>query len=168
MSLKTLVALAAVAPLMTACISMSRSEAVAPMAADIARDGRVDTVTLTNTVDADVGTDFKSIFESEVKAKLDACAQGSRPLTLEATVSSYSRTNPVITTVLVGRNRIRGEAVLKDAATGAEVGRYKIGKTIVGGRVAIVEMGPARKQLSEAFGDEVCKQAFAKEAAPAG
>lgn len=165
MSVKTLIAVAAAAPLMTACISMSRSEAVAPVAADIAREGRVETVSLTNTVDADVGPDFKSIFESEVKAKLDACAQGSRPLTLEASVNSYSRTNPVITTVLIGRNRIRGEAVLKDAATGAEVGRYRIGKTIVGGRVAIVEMGPARKQLSEAFGDEVCKQAFAKETA---
>lgn len=167
MSWKTLAALAAALPLTSACVSLSRSEAVSPVAADIARDGRVETVTLTNTVDADVGPDFKSIFESEVKAKLDACATGGRALTLEATVSSYSRTNPVITTVLVGRNRIRGEAVLKDAATGAEVGRYRIGKTIVGGRVAIVEMGPARKQLSEAFGDEVCKQAFAKAAQPA-
>lgn len=168
MALKTLAALLAAAPLISGCISLSRSEAVAPVTAEVSRDGRVETVNLTNTVDADVGPDFKSIFESEVKAKLDACATGDRPLILDATVGSYSRTNPVITTLLVGRNRIRGEAVLKDAATGAELGRYKIGKTIVGGRVAIVEMGPARKQLSEAFGDEVCKQAFSKEKPAAG
>lgn len=163
MSLKTLLVLAAATPLLAGCISMSRSETMQSAGASVASDGRVDQVTLTNMVAADVGDDFKSIFETEVKAKLDACAQGSRPLRLEATVNTYSKTNPVITTLLVGRNKIRGEATLKDAATGAVVGRYKIGKTIVGGRIAIIEMGPARKQLSEAFGDEVCKQAFAAE-----
>lgn len=168
MSLKTLLVLSAAGPLLAGCISLSRSETTQAAGPEVARDGRVEQVTLTNTVAADVGEDFKSIFETEVKAKLDACAQGARPLRLEATVNTYSKTNPVITTLLVGRNKIRGEATLTDVSTGAVVGRYKIGKTIVGGRIAIVEMGPARKQLSEAFGDEVCKQAFPKEAQPAG
>lgn len=147
---------------LSGCISMSRSSTMQAAGADWASGGRVEQVRLTNSVAADVGDDFKSIFETEVKQQLDRCATGSRPLRLDATISSYSRTNPVITTLLVGRNRIRGEATLTDATSGQVVGRYNIGKTIVGGRIAIVKMGPARKQLSQAFGDEICRQAFGK------
>src|SRR5678815_910919 len=91
-----------------------------------------------------VGADFQSIFAAQVKSKLDACAQGPRPLRLEARVTEYFRTHPVFTTLLVGRNRIRGVAVLTDIGTGREVGRYKIGKTIIGGRFGIIAMGPAQ------------------------
>lgn len=150
------------------CVSLSRSSTVQTASANWVSEGRVEEVRLTNTVAADVGEDFKAIFEREVKQQLDRCATGSRPLRLDATVGSYSRTNPVITTLLAGRNRIRGTAILTDPANGQIVGRYDIGKTIVGGRIAILKMGPARKQLSEAFGDEVCRQAFGKGARPGG
>ena len=75
-------------------------------------------------------------------------------------MTEYFRTNPVFTALLVGRNRIRGTAVLTDVQTGRVVGRYRIGKTIIGGRFGILAMGPAQTQLSAAFGDEVCRQAF--------
>jgi len=37
---------------------------------------------------------------------------------------------------------------------------YQIGHTVVGGRVAILKMGEAEEQLSDAFGQELCQQAF--------
>lgn len=144
------------------CVSMSRSSADAPLAADIARDGRVSEVRVDYApVSQKVGDDFSAIFTAQVQRKLDRCADGARPLRLDARVTEYFRTNPVFTTLLVGRNRIRGVAVLTDVQTGREVGRYRIGKTIIGGRMGVIAMGPAQTQLSAAFGDELCRQAFA-------
>ena len=159
----TLAALAVAAASMSGCVSMSRSSAVSAVSADWTRDGRVVEVRLTGNAQQErVATDFQTIFERRVQSKLDGCAPGQRPLRLEATVDQYYRSNPVITTLVAGRNRIRGTATLIDTATGQTVGRYNIGKTIVGGRIGIIAMGPAQTQLSDAFGDEVCKQAFGR------
>ena len=86
-----------------------------------------------------------------MKAKLDACARGTRPLVLEASIERFDKADPVITTVIAGANVLRGSARLVDAATGQVAADYKVGKTIVGGRFAIVVMGQA---------EELCKQAF--------
>lgn len=142
------------------CMSMSRSETVSPLSADWASNGRVEQIVLTKA-DLKVTPEFDGIFQSHVKAKLDACARGTRPLRLEARIDRLDKANPVITTVVAGANVLRGEARLVDIATGQVVADYKVGQTIVGGRFAIVVMGQAEEQLSDAFGDELCKQAFA-------
>ena len=112
--------------------------------------------------DLKVTAEFDQIFKAHVKAKLDVCAKGVRPLRLEAKVDRLDKANPVLTTVVAGANVLRGEARLVDIATGQVVADYKVGQTIVGGRFAIVVMGQAEEQLSDAFGDELCKQAFPK------
>lgn len=142
------------------CVSMSRSEAVSPLSSDWASSGRVTEITLTKA-ELKVTPEFDGIFQSRVKAKLDACAKGTRPLRLEAKIDRLDKANPVITTVVAGANVLRGEARLVDVSTGKVVADYKVGKTVVGGRFAIVVMGEAEEQLSDAFGDELCKQAFA-------
>jgi hypothetical protein len=157
-----LVAVACAAFALGGCVSMSRSSAELAAPLDVAREGRVEVVNLDYaTVMQKVGGDFATIFTAQVKKQLDRCATGSRPLRLDASVTQYFRTHPLFTAALVGRNRIRGTAVLTDVQTGRVVGRYRIGKTIIGGRFGIVAMGPAQTQLSAAFGDEVCRQAFA-------
>lgn len=142
------------------CVSMSRSEAIAPLASDWARDARIETVNVSHS-GLKVTPEFDDIFQQRVKSKLDGCAKGSRPLRLEATLDRLDKANPVTTTLVAGANVLRGSARLVDAATGEVVADYKVGKTIVGGRFAIVVMGQAEEQLSDAFGDELCKQAFA-------
>ena len=142
------------------CVSMSRSSPVTSLSADWAREGRVDQVVVTRGPDLKLTPEFDEIFKSHVKAKLDACAKGSRPLRLEAKIDRLDKANPVMTTVVAGANVLRGEARLVDVATGQVVADYKVGKTIVGGRFAIIVMGQAEEQLSDAFGDEMCKQAF--------
>ncbi|MES2894851.1 MAG: hypothetical protein V4759_02380 [Pseudomonadota bacterium] len=152
-------ALAGVAVCLSGCMSMSRSETVSALSTDWTANGRVDEITLTKG-DLKVTPQFDDIFKAKVKAKLDACAKGTRPLRLEAMIDRLDKANPVMTTVVAGANVLRGEARLVDIATGKVVADYKVGQTIVGGRFAIVVMGEAEEQLSEAFGDELCKQAF--------
>lgn len=146
---------------LSACVSMSRSEAVSPLPADLAANSRVAEVRLTRSQDLKVTEQFDDIFKSRVQAKLAECAKGARPLRLEAELERLDKANPVVTAVVAGSNVLRGSARLVDIATGQVVADYKVGKTIVGGRFAVVVMGEAEEQLSDAFGDELCKQAFA-------
>lgn len=142
------------------CVSMSRSSTVSSLSADWTREGRVDEIVVARGPGLKLTPQFDGIFQNHVKAKLDSCAKGSRPLRLEAKIDRLDKANPVITTVVAGANILRGEAKLVDIATGRTVADYKVGKTIVGGRFAIIVMGQAEEQLSDAFGDEMCKQAF--------
>ena len=148
------------------CVSLSRSAAVAPTPGDLAATGRVTEIVLTSTPGS-VSPQFPEIFRSRVQAKLDACATGARPLRLEATVERLSKTNPVVTAVVAGANVLRATARLQDVETGAFAGEYQIGQTVVGGRVAVIVMAEAEEQMSDAFGDELCKQVFARTAVPA-
>jgi hypothetical protein len=159
-------AVPACALLLTGCVGMSRSSAVAPLAADIAAAGRIDSVTLARPADLKVTGEFDAIFKARVKAKTDACATGARPLRLEASVQRLDKANVAMTAVIGGANVLRGQAKLIDVATGKTVGDYNIGKTIVGGRVGVIEMAQAEEQLSDAFGEELCAQAFPKAPAP--
>ncbi|MFC3079396.1 hypothetical protein ACFODL_14960 [Phenylobacterium terrae] len=158
MKLHLALALAAVA--LSGCVSMSRSEAVAPLSADLAQGSRVSEIRLTRSDALTVTPGFDDIFKSRVQARLDACATGARPLRLEAELERLDKANPVVTAVVAGSNVLRGSARLVDVATGKVVADYKVGKTIVGGRFAVVVMGEAEEQLSDAFGEELCKQAF--------
>ena len=153
-----IVAVAAVG--LSGCMSMSRSSTVSPLSADWTKGGRVESIDLTRSADLKVTPAFDELFKSHVKAKLDACATGQRPLRLVAKLDRFEKANPVMTTVVAGANVLRGEAQLVDVATGQVVADYKVGKTIVGGRFAIVVMGQAEEQMSDAFGEELCKQAF--------
>jgi hypothetical protein len=145
---------------LSACVGMSRSQAVAPLAVDWARDSHVESITLQHA-GLKVRPAFDAIFQQRVKAKLDRCARGGRPLRLEARLDRLDKAHPLAAVLVGGANVLRGSARLVDVATGQVVGDYKVGKTIVGSRFAILVMAEAEEQLSDAFGDELCKQAFA-------
>lgn len=142
------------------CVSMSRSSPVAELPEDWAAQGRVSEIVL-STADIKVSPDFEQTFKTRVQAKLDQCARGSRPLRLEASVSRLDKANVLLTAIIGGANVLRGEARLVDVATGTTVGSYNLGETIVGARVAVVVMAEAEEQLSDAFGKQLCEQAFA-------
>ena len=103
------------------CVSLSRSAAVEPLAADVARSGRVDEVVLAGAPST-VSPEFEAIFRQRVKAKLDGCAKGERALRLEAKVDRLRKTNPVVTAVVAGANVLRGSARLADVEPGPPAG----------------------------------------------
>lgn len=145
---------------LTGCVSMSRSSAVDALPADVAANAKVTEIKLVTGPDVKVTPQFEALFQKHVQAKLDACFKGQRPVRLEAEVVRLSKANPVLTAVVAGSNVLRGTAKLVDIQTGATVADYKVGQTVVGGRFAVVVMAEAEEQLSDAFGDELCKQAF--------
>jgi hypothetical protein len=101
------------------------------------------------------------VFKARVKAELATCAKGSKPLRLEASLSRLDKTNPAVTLVLGGgRSAVKGHATLIDEASGKTVGEYEIGQTVFGTRLATVQMLQPEKQMADAFGQEVCLQAF--------
>ena len=164
MSAQRLAVIFAAAGLLSGCVNLSRSAAVAELPTELARDGRVEEVVLTQAPPT-VSPEFADLFRQRVKAKLDGCATGTRPLRLEASVERLTRTNPVVTAVVAGANVLRGTARLVDVATGEPAGEYQIGSTVVGGRIAVIRMAEAEEQMSDAFGQELCRQAFGTSAA---
>lgn len=159
MTRTALLALAVGAVCLSGCVSMSRSSPVQALPDDWASNARVDEIAITRG-DIKVSPQFDETFKARVKAKLDACATGVRPLRLEASVSRLDKANVVMTAVIGGANVLRGEARLVDITTGQAVATYNVGETIVGSRVAVFVMAEAEEQLSDAYGDQLCQQAF--------
>ena len=145
---------------LTACVSLSRSAATAPLPPDLAGGARVGEIRLSTADDLALTPEFPDIFAQGVQARLDACAVGGRALRLEARIDRLDKANPVQTAVIGDANVLRGSARLVDPATGRTVGEYQIGRTVVGGRVAVIQMAEAEEQMSDAFGQELCEQAF--------
>jgi len=149
----------AIAPL-SACVGLSRSEVVTPLAAADAASYRINEVRLAVEPEIRTTAEFDSIFRERVQEELNQCASGTRPLRLEASINRLDRANPVQVAVIGGANVLRGHARLVDPATGRVVGEYDIGRTVIGARVAVFEMAESEEQLSTAFGRELCEQAF--------
>ena len=160
---KTLFATAAavvVSAALSGCMSLSRSSAVTPMAAGEANHLKVTEIKLTVSDAVKVSPKFDGIFREHVQAKLDKCLAGDRPVRLEAKVDRLDKSNAVMTAIVAGANVLRGSARLVDVGSGAVVADYQVGQTVVGRSVAVVVMAKAEEQLSDGFGDELCRQAF--------
>jgi hypothetical protein len=151
---------AACALALSGCVSLSRSSSVAALPPDAAAHARITEIKLATAPGLKVSPHFVDTFRQHVQAKLDACAKGDRPVRLEAQVDRLDKSNAVMTAIVVGSNVLRGSARLVDIGSGQEVANYKIGRTVVGRSVAVVVMAKAEEQLSDGFGDELCKQAF--------
>ena len=144
---------------LSACVGLSRSTAVTPVSE--AASYRIQSVRLVVDPEIETTADFDEIFRERVQAALDRCAVGSRPLRLDAAISRLDRANPVQVAIIGGANVLRGSARLVEPSTGRVVGEYEIGHTVIGARVAVFEMAESEEQLSTAFGEELCDQAFA-------
>ena len=150
--------LAGCALALAGCMHMSRSATVTALPAGDAAQLKVAEIKVTVGDGVKVTPQFPDIFRQHVQAKLDACAAGQRPVRLEAQVDRLDKSNAVLTAVVAGANVLRGSAKLVDVATGQTVADYTVGQTVVGGRFAVVVMAEAEEQLSDGFGDELCKQ----------
>lgn len=146
--------------LLGACASGNGTAAIQALPSSLAAGARVASVNVSNVPQTGVSADFESVFESSVQNKLNACAQGSEPLTLDVSLDGFDRANPTMTWLLADQNAIAGTARLKNAA-GAVVGEYRIRRTFTAsGLIGVAMMSQAEDQMSQAFGDELCKQAF--------
>ncbi|HEV7384008.1 MAG TPA: lipoprotein [Phenylobacterium sp.] len=153
---------AGAALLLSGCMSLSRSSTVTALPTADASQLKVSEIKLTVADGVKVSPKFEDIFRQHVQAKLDACAKGERPVRLEAKVDRLDKSNAVMTAIVAGANVLRGSARLVDVGSGAVVADYQVGQTVVGRSVAVVVMAKAEEQLSDGFGDELCKQAFPK------
>jgi len=159
MNAAKMAALLGLAAMASGCVSLSRSAAVEDLPKDWKAQSRVAEVRLTRG-ELKVTDGFDTLFKQRVQAKLDGCAKGQRPLRLEVKLDRFDKANPAMTALVGGANVLRSQARLVDVRTGKVVGNYAIGKTIVGSRLAVIKMGEAEEQLSDAFGEELCAQAF--------
>ncbi|HEX8570607.1 MAG TPA: hypothetical protein VF699_11910 [Caulobacteraceae bacterium] len=157
--IRTGLSVAAAALMLSGCLNLSRTAIVASAPAAVVRDGRVERIVLA-AKDIGARPELEAIFQQRVKAKLERCATGATPLRLEAVLDRVDKTNPVVTALLFGANVLRGAATLVREDTGEVVGQYQIGRTIVGRGPAAIAMAEAEEQLSDAYGEELCKAAF--------
>jgi hypothetical protein len=151
---------AAAALALSACMSLSRSSTLTALPAGEAARLKVTEIRLTVSDAVKVSPKFDEIFREHVQAKLDKCATGEQPVRLEAKVDRLDKSNAVLTAIVAGSNVLRGSAKLVDVSSGAVIGDYQVGQTVVGRSVAVVVMAKAEEQLSDGFGEELCKQAF--------
>jgi len=154
------VALAA-ALMVSACASGSGSSVIQPLPADLVSNARIASVSVIGIPEQGVSDEFETIFETRVQSQLNECAGGTQPLTVEISLDTFDRANPAMTWLIADQNEIAGIARLSDAS-GNLVGEYLIKRAFVAsGLVGIALMAQAEEQMSNAFGEELCKQAFA-------
>jgi len=144
--------------LLAGCASASGTSALRPLAAELTAGARVAEVRL---AEGGPGSqEFRRLFQSRVQDRLDRCATGSTPLVLEVVLDEFRPANVLMAALIPAQSRIDGTARLRDSA-GVVVGEFRIRRSLTaGGVVGATLAAQAETAMSEAFGDEVCKQAF--------
>jgi hypothetical protein len=107
--------------------------------------------------------DFSETFSDEVREELTLCATGPRRLDLRVHLDDLRRGSR-LDEVLGGGSaqHLTGLAEFVDRASGAVVGRYPISvSTAIQGRLAAA-VADRQMVVSEAFGRELCRQAFGR------
>ncbi|WP_296819022.1 hypothetical protein [Brevundimonas sp.] len=145
--------------LLCACQTSTGSAPVSPLPAALAGGSHISAVQLQNAPQG-VSTTFRSEFEEGLLTRLGRCATGSTPLTVSVTLDGYNAANPALALFAPSTSQISGVARVLDAE-GIEVGRYRIRRTFTMGGIggAIAATG-AESTMIDAFGDELCEQAF--------
>lgn len=154
----TMIILAVGAVASAGCASSSGTRATRDLTADLASSGRVTAVSVAN---GGPGSEtFREAFASRVQERLNGCAQGSTPLKAEITLDSFQPASVVMAALIPAQSRIGGTTRLIDADD-VTVGEYRIQRSLTaGGVVGATLAATAETQMSNAFGDELCKQAF--------
>jgi hypothetical protein len=145
--------------LLAGCTTSGGSGAVSALSSELRAGGRVTSVTLQASPD-NTSDGFLQTFQSNVQRKLDECATGTTPLTLTVTLDKYSGANMALAMLVPAQSEISGVARLTDAS-GRQVGEYRVRRTLTaGGVVGMAMAASAEGNMSSAFGEELCKQAF--------
>lgn len=148
--------------LLAGCESARGSSVIQPLATHLVSGARVTSVQFTGRQAQGVGDQFRSQFSRVVQNRLNDCARGETPLTLDVTVDNFEGANPGLALLFPSQSRISGTARLRDAS-GTVVGQYRIERSLtVGGLAGALMASQALDNMSGAFGDEVCKKAFGR------
>lgn len=146
--------------LLAGCVSGKGSAAVHPLSAGLSAGSRVTAVRVSHDATPGVDQAFRDRFAEVVQGRLDHCATGSTPLTVEVSLDGFEGANPGMALLFPSQSRISGTARMRDAS-GAVVGEYRIQRSLtIGGLAGAWAASTATSTMSGAFGDELCKQAF--------
>jgi len=149
-----------VAASLSGCVSSGGADTIKAIASDVSSNAYVKDISV-EAPPGVTGPDFKTVFVSRVGDKLKACAKGARPLRLAVEITEFKRANAAATVLVGSSNRIRGSAKLYSLEDNALVADYDINRSVGGGGlVAMAAMAQADEQMSNAFGEELCKRAF--------
>lgn len=119
----------------------------------------VTSVELANTP-VGVSVRFDEEFEAGVLGALQTCSVGQTPVTVRVTIDGYNAANPALALFAPAQSQISGVARLFDAS-GAEIGSYRIRRSFTMGGIAGAAVATgAETMMINAFGDELCEQAF--------
>jgi len=142
------------------CVSSGGGDTVKQIASNVSTSSYVDKIVLVSAPH-NVSTTFPATFTEKVKSKLDRCATGKAPLRLEVMIIEFHQSNPAMTVLVGSSNLIKGTARLIDPATDAVVADYDVTRSVgAGGLLGAAIMADGESQMSDAFGDELCKRAF--------
>jgi hypothetical protein len=162
MNIRSSVLLLAIAAVVSGCAASS-SEVVKPLPEALAKNGFVQTVDI-KAVPANVSPDFQATLLAGLQNTTKACATGAQPLRLEVNVVQFKAQNAAATILIGDSNLIKGSARLVDPASNEVVGDYEITRSIGGGGIfAALAMAGPESSMSDAFAQEICKQAFGRD-----
>lgn len=147
--------------LLAGCAS-SKTEAV--MGLDAAR---AKTVALGEVVVTDqTGGNNASLVETmttAIREKVSKCATGTSPTRFEVTVTELKGQNGAMTMLLASSSRARGKVKMIDMSSGATIGDYDLTHSKGGaGLIGVIALSGAEKNMSNAFGDQICTVVQAK------
>jgi hypothetical protein len=142
------------------CVARGSSDTVTQLPTQLAEHAYVSDIDI-KSVPADAAPDFKTKLQAALEAKLKTCAKGDHPLRMNVSIARFAGENAAKTILVGSSNVIKGSAQLIEPADGKVVGDYDIARSMGGGGViAAVGMAGAEDQMTSAFADEVCDQAF--------
>ncbi|HJT42790.1 MAG TPA: hypothetical protein VJ750_04740 [Rhizomicrobium sp.] len=147
------------ASLLAGCVNSS-SETVLRMPADLAKNGKVASITVKD-VPANTSPEFRSKMETQLREATNLCATGNIPLDLEVSVTDFKGNNAAKTILIGDSNNIKGQAKLRRAGDSEVVGDFDISRSVGGGGIAgAVIMSNAEDQTASGFATEICQKAF--------
>jgi len=122
---------------------------------EIASDARVDVIRM-STSWIDARDDFSDTFQWQVGAHLNACAKGSRKLTLRTHIYDLSKEDPVGRLVERGEHKLAAAAEFVDRKSRQVLGRYYFSLGVDSGGFLKALVAEPELMLSEAYGKQMC------------
>lgn len=151
---------ASAAFVLVGCVSSGSGDTILALAPEQAARASVGDIVLSSQPD-NVSAEFADVFSRSVRTAVDKCATGAQPLRLEVRITEFQRANPAMTFLVGDSNVIKGQAALIDPATGQKVADFDIARSVGGGGlIAAAGLSQAEEQMTEAFGQEICRRAF--------
>lgn len=155
-------AVLAITAVLGACAPVTVGGPPLPLALEFVESASIDTIFMSSEW-LRSEPDFSDTFTEEVREELNLCARGPRRLHLRVHLDDLRRGDR-LEVVLRGRteHQLSGLVEFLEPRSGAVVGRYPIGVTAGTDNVLAAALADRQMVVSEAFGRELCRQAFGR------